>query len=159
MKLSTTLSLLALALAVSGCATVLRGTKQDFSIKSTPAGATATLSTGQSCVTPCELHLRRKDAFEVTFTLPGYQSQTAQVQSGWSDGGTKTFIIGNVIAGGLIGMGVDAANGSTRDLFPNPLDVTLVPNPPPAPVAPAIAPVEPTQPAGAAPAEPAPTAQ
>lgn len=88
------------------------------------------MSTGQSCVTPCELRLPRKQDFTVTFNLEGYQSGGANVRSGWSRGGTQTFIIGNIIIGGLIGMGVDASNGATRDLFPNPLEVTLVPNAP-----------------------------
>ncbi len=155
------IGMLAVALAASGCASIIRGTKQDFAIQSTPSGATANLSTGQNCVTPCDLHLPRKNPFSVTFSLPGYEVQTVEVNSGWSDGGTKTFIIGNVIAGGLIGMGVDAANGAARDLTPNPLVVTLTPVAPPI-VAPAateraapaavVTPEEPT----AAPAEPAP---
>lgn len=118
----------ALALASSaGCATVIRGTQQDFAIESAPAGATASLSTGQTCTTPCELRLPRKRDFDVTFSMDGYETGTAHVTSGWSRGGTQTFIVGNLILGGLIGMGVDASNGATRDLWPNPLQVTLVP--------------------------------
>ncbi|MBX9746536.1 MAG: PEGA domain-containing protein [Hyphomonadaceae bacterium] len=137
----------AMLASASGCATVLRGTEQDFSIQSTPPGATATLSTGQVCITPCELRLRRKDDFDVTFTMDGYQTGTAHVTSGWSRGGTQTFVIGNIILGGLIGMGVDASNGATRDLYPNPLVVTLVPVEPVAPVAPAT-PEPPADPRG-----------
>jgi hypothetical protein len=32
---------------------------------------------------------------------------------------------GNVLVGGLIGVGVDAASGATKELKPNPLAVTL----------------------------------
>lgn len=32
---------------------------------------------------------------------------------------------GNVIFGGLIGIGVDASTGAMRDLAPNPIEVTL----------------------------------
>jgi len=130
--------LLACALALAstaGCATVIRGTQQDFAIESTPPGASATLSSGETCVTPCALRLPRKHAFDVSFAMDGYESGTARVSSGWSRGGTQTFVIGNIILGGLIGMGVDASNGSTRDLTPNPLQVTLVPVAPPAIVA------------------------
>lgn len=134
MKTVHTLAMLGLAVAASGCATVIRGTKQDFSIVSTPPGATATLSNGQSCVTPCALRLPRKEEFDVMFALDGYEAGGAHVSSGWSRGGTQTFIIGNIILGGLVGMGVDASNGATRDLTPNPLAVTLVPVAPAAPV-------------------------
>jgi hypothetical protein len=122
----------AMLVAVSGCATIIRGTQQDFAIESTPAGATATMTNGESCVTPCALRLPRKEAFDVTFTMDGYQTGTARVSSGWSRGGTQTFVIGNIILGGLVGMGVDASTGATRDLYPNPLVVTLVPNEAPA---------------------------
>lgn len=120
----------ALALAsVTGCATVIRGTQQDYTIESSPPGADVTLSTGQTCVTPCVLRLPRKTAFDVTFEMEGYETGTARVNSGWSREGTQTFIVGNLILGGLIGMGVDASNGATRDLWPNPLQVTMIPWP------------------------------
>jgi hypothetical protein len=127
MKIVQAATAVSLAFALGGCATVLRGTKQDLSLQSTPPGATATLTTGETCVTPCELHLPRKLGFEVTFELEGYAPTTAHVSSQWSRGGTQTFIIGNIIAGGAIGMGVDASNGATRDLTPNPVTVTLQP--------------------------------
>jgi hypothetical protein len=123
----------ALGLAAAGCATIIRGTKQEFAIISEPPSATATLSTGQTCVTPCNLKLPRKEAFDVTLTLDGYEPATAHVNSGWSRGGTQTFVVGNIILGGLVGMGVDASNGATRDLTPNPVSVTLTPIAPPPP--------------------------
>jgi hypothetical protein len=124
----------ALGLAAAGCATIIRGTKQEFAIISEPPSATATLSTGQTCVTPCNLKLPRKEAFDVTLTLDGYEPATAHVNSGWSRGGTQTFVVGNIILGGLVGMGVDASNGATRDLAPPPPPITVVPEAP-APVA------------------------
>ena len=65
---------------------------------------------------------------------------------------------GNVLIGGIIGIGVDAATGATQDLKPNPLHVVLEsdapppPAPPPAPVAamPQAAPAAPAAPAPAA---------
>lgn len=143
MHVLRTLSCAVAVVMAAGCATVIRGTKQDFAIRSEPPGATATLSNGQTCTTPCDLRLPRKQDFSVTFNMDGYQSGTANVRSGWSRGGTQTFVIGNIILGGLIGMGVDASNGATRDLFPNPLDVTLVPNPPAEPAEAPLAEVAP----------------
>jgi hypothetical protein len=34
---------------------------------------------------------------------------------------------GNLILGGLIGVGIDAASGSYKSLYPNPVSVRLVP--------------------------------
>lgn len=34
-------------------------------------------------------------------------------------------VAGNVLVGGIIGLGVDAATGASQDLVPNPVEVTL----------------------------------
>ena len=39
-----------------------------------------------------------------------------------------TAFAGNLLVGGLIGAGVDAATGASKDLTPNNLDITLAPN-------------------------------
>ena len=125
-----------LCVASASCATIIRGTKQDFTVQSEPAGASAALSTGQNCAaTPCTFELPRKVDFDVTVKMPGYRPATAHVTSGWSKGGTQTFVIGNLILGGLPGMGIDASTGAVRDLYPNPLTVTLEPEAPAAPTA------------------------
>ncbi|CCV09805.1 conserved hypothetical protein [Mesorhizobium sp. STM 4661] len=36
-------------------------------------------------------------------------------------------LAGNILVGGLIGVGVDAVTGATLDHFPNPAVITLVP--------------------------------
>lgn len=113
------------ATSVSGCATVLRGTKQKFEITSVPAGADVELSTGVKCVTPCHLKLKRKDAFTATIRKDGFQTAEVQVESKFNGGGAAA---GNLILGGLIGGVVDATNGSLMTLRPNPVAVTLIPN-------------------------------
>lgn len=127
-------ALLALPVVVlaSGCASIIRGTSQDFSVQSTPPGAQATLSTGETCVTPCTLRRTRKEPFSVTVALDGYQPSTHAISNPWSRNGTTTGIVGNAILGGGIGIGIDAATGANRDLTPNPLIVTLeaIPAPP-----------------------------
>ena len=112
------------ACSLAGCATILRGTNETFEINSTPEGATANLSNGESCVTPCELHLKRREPFVVEFMLEGYETLIAEVRSEFNGGAA---VAGNFIAGGIIGAGVDASNGSLNNLVPNPLTVTLTP--------------------------------
>jgi hypothetical protein len=113
------------ASSLSACATVLRGTSQKFEITSVPPGADVALSTGQKCVTPCKLKLKRKTPFVATISKDGYQTQEAKVESKFNGAAAGA---GNILLGGVIGAVVDSSNGSMRALKPNPLAVTLVPN-------------------------------
>jgi hypothetical protein len=81
----------AIALPCFGCASVTRGTTENISIATTPAGATAEIS---------------------GLEIPG--------------SGAAGFA-GNLLAGGLVGMGVDAVTGAAQDHKPNPVIVTLKP--------------------------------
>jgi predicted lipid-binding transport protein (Tim44 family) len=114
-----------LSLAVTGCATITRGSTQALTIDSAPLGATASLSNGERCTTPCTLKLKRKHPLTVEVCKAGYQPVVTQVLSQIAGAGAAGMA-GNVLVGGLIGVGVDAATGATKDLTPNPLSVTLV---------------------------------
>ncbi|WP_205421039.1 PEGA domain-containing protein [Sphingomonas mesophila] len=103
-----------------------RGTKQAFVVESDPVGADVTMSNGMTCKTPCALKVKRKDAFVVKINKPGYEPVEANIQSQMSGAGGAA-LAGNVILGGLIGAGVDAATGATKELKPNPLKVVLTP--------------------------------
>jgi hypothetical protein len=50
-----------------------------LALVSEPPGAEARTSVGPSCQTPCSVTLTGRDDLTVTFTLPGYQSQTLPV--------------------------------------------------------------------------------
>lgn len=123
MKIGKLAAVAAVAMMASGCATVIRGTSQDYAITSTPSGATVTSTIGFECVTPCALKLKRKDGFTATIALPGYATATAVVESRFNGGAA---VAGNAIFGGIIGAGVDASNGSLNTLSPSPLHVDLV---------------------------------
>jgi hypothetical protein len=118
--------LAAVSMLLPACATVTRGTSQKYVIESEPPQADVALSTGQKCVTPCKLKLKRKHGFTASFSKPGYAPQQAQVKSKFSGGGAAAGA-GNILAGGVIGAVVDGTNGSLNNLTPNPLRVTLVP--------------------------------
>ena len=116
----------AVALALPACATITRGTKETYVIETNPVGAQVALSTGQTCVSPCKLKLKRKDEFTAKITKEGYEPVEASVESK-IQGGVAIGVAGNIIAGGLIGAVVDGNNGSMLDLTPNPLKVKLIP--------------------------------
>jgi membrane-bound inhibitor of C-type lysozyme len=119
-------------LTLAGCATVTRGTTNQVQIVSEPSGALARTSLGHQCSTPCTLQLSRKDEFSVTFAMPGYEEQTIVVKTQIAGAGAAGFA-GNVLVGGVIGMGVDAATGSTLEHVPNPVSAVLRPLPRPTP--------------------------
>ena len=122
------LAVLGLAsLQLGACATIVRGTKQKFTIESSPPAAKAETSLGVTCTTPCTLKVDRKTRFTVTVSKDGFETQTVKVgRKVTAEGGTISFG-GNWIIGGAIGMGIDAGSGAMFDLWPNPLVVTLAP--------------------------------
>ena len=119
------LMLVGVALSLPACATVTRGSSQQFSVQSTPPGAQVTTSNGFECqATPCTFRMPRKDAFRITVSKYGYVAQTHDVTSSVSGAG-GTAMAGNILIGGLIGGAIDATSGAMNDLKPNPLIVTL----------------------------------
>jgi hypothetical protein len=120
MKTTTGAALAGLAFLLSGCATVINGTSQEFALDSDPQGAQVTLTNGYSCVTPCQVELKRKNDLRADFTKEGYEPAYVLVQSRL--GGAMA---GNILLGGVIGGVVDASNGATNYLYPEPLAVRL----------------------------------
>jgi hypothetical protein len=126
--------LLAAALAVPcvGCASVTRGTTENISISSTPSGATAEVSgldVPTACVTPCVVVAKRSADITVTVNKEGYEPQIIPLTKEVPGTGAAGFA-GNLLLGGLVGMGVDAATGAALDHKPNPVIVTLQPTAP-----------------------------
>jgi hypothetical protein len=125
------------ALLLSGCASVTRGTTENISIASTPSGARADVAGTDapfSCVTPCVVEVNRSADITVSISKEGYEPQIIPLTKDISGGGGAGFA-GNILLGGVVGMGVDAATGAAMDQKPNPVVVTLQPVAPP--VAPA----------------------
>ena len=83
--LGTTL-LLVLAPLLSGCATVLHGTRQDVRVETDPPGATASVG-DQKITTPGVLRLKRKEkALEIVVEKDGYETRRVALtrkNSGW----------------------------------------------------------------------------
>jgi hypothetical protein len=116
----------ALAMSVTGCATVTRDTTELLVVDSTPSGAKVRLSNGMSGKTPATFRLPRKDAVVVSVEREGFEPATVDVRPQVADGGAAGMA-GNILAGGLIGAAVDAGSGAMMDLTPNPVYVALAP--------------------------------
>lgn len=127
MRISLSMILMLPIIAITGCASVTRGVNEDVVIIYEPADAAISTSLNHTCSSsPCTIQVARKKAFQVTGSKTGYHSQTVQVNTKVSGGGAAGFA-GNVIVGGVIGMGVDAATGATLNHTPNPVVIKLVP--------------------------------
>jgi hypothetical protein len=103
---------------------------ENISISPTPSGAEATitgLDVPTACVTPYAVTAKRNADISVALAKPAYQPQVVKLTKDVPGAGAAGFA-GNILAGGLIGMGVDAYNGAAQDYKPNPVIVTLRPN-------------------------------
>jgi len=126
MKIASLAALAALGIAVSGCASIVEGTTQNFAVNTTPKGGakcTLTNSEGTWYVTTpgsAQVHKTKHD-LDITCALDGYKT-AHQTISPHFNGAT----VGNVIAGGIIGIGIDAATGAN---FNYPGDTTLAMEP------------------------------
>lgn len=115
------------AIVLAGCATVTRGTTEQVTFTSEPSGATMRTSTGLHCsATPCTFDISRKSEFVATFNMDGYEEQQINVVTQLAGNGAAGFA-GNVLIGGVVGMGTDAVTGATQDHKPNPVHAVMVP--------------------------------
>lgn len=112
---------------LSGCGSIIRGTSEDVAINATPAGTKIQTSNGFRCDTSCVIKVPRRDTFQVVASRAGYQTETVFVDTEISGGGVAG-VAGNVLLGGVIGIGVDTYNGAGLDHTPNPVNIQLEPN-------------------------------
>ena len=113
-------------MALPGCASVIDGTSQEITINTNPSDAECTLnrkgiSIGMIDPTPGSVTIKKtRDDITVVCNKDGYQEATYFNRSG-SEGATW----GNIVAGGLIGWGIDAASGADNH-YDSPVNITLV---------------------------------
>jgi len=121
--LARTMLLCILCGAVTGCATIINGTTQSIAITSTPNGAKVIVDESDtSYTTPANVELSRNHDHVLTFNLASYQQETFTIKHSLSG-----VVAGNILAGGLIGWGVDAADGAQDKLTPETVQMTLNP--------------------------------
>lgn len=117
-----------IAASVGACGSIARGTTERMAFTTEPPGAQMVTTKAYACpATPCSLEIDRSDEFDVTFSKAGYQSQVIPVRTKVVGNGAAGMA-GNVLLGGVVGIGVDAYTGAAFDHFPNPVMATLVPD-------------------------------
>ena len=106
------------AAAASGCATVVSGRTADVAVHSVPPEASVTVRDAEGAVvantvTPGTVTLRRGRSwmrparYEATFEKPGYEPTVAPIETTFNP-----WSLANIVAGGGIGIGVDAVTGA-----------------------------------------------
>jgi hypothetical protein len=141
---------------LSGCATVVNGTRQKIGVSSNPPGAGVLIDNQAQIFTPATVELTRDQSHIFYFHKDGYQDDSFTITSG-----TSGWVLGNILLGGLVGGMVDFASGGARKLSQDAVHVTLAPlaagqpaaiaaptvapavyTPPPLPPSPIIQPVQ-----------------
>ncbi len=127
MRIQAIAAIAAISFGMAGCGTIVEGTHQDIAVATTPDGAHCDATRKGEVVgtinsTPGKLSVRKtKDDILLACNKDGYQASSQYLHSGMAAG---TF--GNIIAGGVIGWGVDSATGADNK-YPESVTVQLVP--------------------------------
>ena len=115
------LSALTLLILLSGCATIVSGSKQKVTFTSTPAKAKVFVNDVEIGVTPFEAKLKRSvKKHNVKIVLDGYKPYETVLTrkfNGW--------YIGNIALGGLIGIVVDISTGAVYRISDKEVNVNL----------------------------------
>lgn len=107
----------------TGCASIIDGKSQTVSFASNPDGATVSLNGNQIGKTPVSVVLERKSGSQpLKFSKEGFKDSEVQLTSGMN-----TWVLGNLISGGLLGSTTDGLSGAAFQYSPGSYMVTLQP--------------------------------
>jgi hypothetical protein len=122
MRLPSVLLTLFLLIALNGCATIMHGTSQDIDVKTDPAGADLLVDGQRHYKSPAVIPMKRKDDHTLEISQPGYINEKIDLK-----GTISAAVLGDFLAGGAIGYGIDAATGAQRRLVPESINMRLRP--------------------------------
>lgn len=135
-------------LLLSSCASVTRGTNDTIMVTTDQPNAVVSVERADRFLTkseiknnssivgerngkkvlttqsPATFKLKRKGEYLVTASKKGYKTSQVRVTNKISGAGAAGMA-GNVLVGGLLGIGIDAATGATKNLTPNPLHIKM----------------------------------
>jgi hypothetical protein len=128
MKVVTIAALFALGTGLSGCASIIKGSSQTISINTgSVRNVPCTLSSERGrwrVVAPGRVRVKRsKEDIQVRCNKSGYQETVDNIESD-----LEPWVFGNILAGGLIGLGVDASTGAMNQ-YPRTFMIEMDPEP------------------------------
>ncbi len=106
--------------SVVSCATVTQGPKQNVGVSSSPTGADVYIDGRYVGKTPLRISLSRSSPHAVRIVLDGYEPYVAEFSR---KGNVMTA--GNILVGGVIGLGVDCLSGAIFRLSPEQIHANL----------------------------------
>jgi uncharacterized protein YceK len=107
-------------LLLSGCATIISGSRQTVKFNSNPDNATVYIDEVEVGKTPYETKLSRKREYAVMIKLNGflpYETKLTKKFNAW--------YIGNIAIGGIIGLIIDPITGAIYNLTPKEINAQL----------------------------------
>lgn len=112
-------------LAVSSCATIFSGSDQTVTVETEPVEAMVVIEADTGVeffngTAPVTVDLPRGNEYVVTVNLEGYQEQSVPITQSFN-----TWVIGNIVCGGIPGGVVDFLTGAAWNLEPSQVSVTL----------------------------------
>ena len=124
MKIYTIAAIAAFGIALSGCASIIKGTTQQIAITTPPTdGANCVLSSKRgswTVVSPGVAKVdKSKEDIQVRCTKTGWKDATATIPSSF-----EGWTLGNLLIGGVIGVGVDASTGAINE-YPHAFQVPM----------------------------------
>lgn len=120
-KLACSMMPMGALVVLTGCATIMHGSNQHVDFDSTPPGASVTVDGKVVGTTPTGAELDRGSEHDVVISLQGYTPFEMHLSRG-VDG----WFFANLLLGGVIGLVVDASNGSMYKLDKDRVSVMLV---------------------------------
>lgn len=120
-KYATVVMLLGYVPFLVSCASVINGSKQKVEIKSQPAGASVRINSVDSGVTPQTAVLSRKMSHRIELQKSGYRLYEVVLEPAYNN-----MPMGNMIAGGIVGLVVDSSTGAANTLHPDKVDAVLI---------------------------------
>ena len=121
--MKSSLLILAVFLATSGCSAVIRGTKQNVSFTSDPPPATLEIDGSKACSTPCQRKLKRENDHTLRFTKEGYAPKQYELRTG-TDAGWMIF---DTVMWGVVGLAVSAGTGASKSFDKDRIHAVLEP--------------------------------
>lgn len=112
----------ALALASTGCSTILNGKTQSISVDSNVKGAEVLINQVVVGQTPFTGQAPRGQAPQITVRKAGYETKTVVAETGF-----EPVFWGNILIGGVLGSTTDNATGSMYKYAPATFNVELKP--------------------------------
>jgi hypothetical protein len=118
--------------ALSGCASIVSGTRQKIHVFSDPNAALVTVVNKQeetvaTTTTPGFVILKRgpgSPQYRMTVKKSGYTEEAVLIEP---DKKGNPWVFGNIIVGGLLGLAIDSNTGAANHLAPSEVKVHLAP--------------------------------